>query len=293
MLSGLPADTLRAWERRYEAVVPDRVNGRRLYSQQDVQRLKLLKWAVDHGHRIGRIAGLSEPELLRLRDSAAQVDPSQVSEVAPQVQDLIALIKDFNSQADLELARLAGLMNPREFVFEIVLPLMREIGVQWHSGELTVAQEHLTSATVRNVLGSLIRVYGVNPNAPAIAFATTPGDLHEFGVLVAAMIAAINGFRSLYFGADLPLRDLADAAKRTQALAVVISLSPTLPKHEIPNRLTKLRQLLPPNTRLIIGGIRSENTGTLDLAHTWIAPSFEVFEELLLDLKRSSRAFPN
>ena len=70
-MTGLSADTIRAWERRYGAVVPARTDGNtRRYSASDVRRLGLLKEATDRGHRIGDIAKLSEGELAEIAGSA-------------------------------------------------------------------------------------------------------------------------------------------------------------------------------------------------------------------------------
>jgi len=63
-LTGIPVDTLRAWERRYRAVEPARDERGRLYDDDDLQRLKLLARLVERGHAIGRIANLPEPDVL-------------------------------------------------------------------------------------------------------------------------------------------------------------------------------------------------------------------------------------
>lgn len=58
-LTGIPETTIRMWERRYGVVEPARSSGNgRLYSRADIERLQLLKAAVDAGHAIGTIAGL-------------------------------------------------------------------------------------------------------------------------------------------------------------------------------------------------------------------------------------------
>jgi DNA-binding transcriptional MerR regulator len=63
-LTGIPPDTLRVWERRYDLVTPSRSEGGgRLYSQGDVTRLSVIKRLVDSGHAIGTIAELSLEQL--------------------------------------------------------------------------------------------------------------------------------------------------------------------------------------------------------------------------------------
>jgi len=79
-LTGVAIDTLRAWERRHRAVTPMRDDRGRMYTDADIARLRLLRGAVEQGHSIGRLAGLTDAELRRL---AATADSSAVSAVAP------------------------------------------------------------------------------------------------------------------------------------------------------------------------------------------------------------------
>lgn len=63
-LTGIPVDTLRAWERRYQVVTPQRTAGnRRFYAREDVTRLQLIKQLVERGHAISSVAALAEPTL--------------------------------------------------------------------------------------------------------------------------------------------------------------------------------------------------------------------------------------
>ncbi|MCB1043445.1 MAG: MerR family transcriptional regulator [Acidobacteria bacterium] len=280
MLSGLPPDTLRAWERRYKAVVPSRINGRRLYSQEQVERLKLLKWAVDHGHKISRVTKLSNAQIHNLQHQNQPAEPAYEG----QVRRIIDLIKNYRPEADVELARMASLMEPRAFVFELVLPIMRLIGKEWEAGKLSIAQEHLTSAAIRNVLGSLVRIYGVHTDAPAIVCATPPSESHEFGALIAAMIASIHGLRAVYLGADLPLEETSRAAHAVHALAVVLSIN-RLDAQTALEQTATLRDLLPAHTHLIVGGHATTHIPPQNAPAIHVSPTFEVLSQLLVHLK--------
>ncbi|TAL36489.1 MAG: MerR family transcriptional regulator [Alphaproteobacteria bacterium] len=83
-LTGIPADTLRAWERRYNAVAPRRCpdNNRRGYTRADLARLGLIKQLVDQGHAVSSVVHLPEEALKErmrihagLRADAAGRDP--------------------------------------------------------------------------------------------------------------------------------------------------------------------------------------------------------------------------
>ena len=83
-MTGLSVDTLRAWERRYEAVVPARDDRGRVYTDAHVQRLKQLAALVEQGHAIGRIAGLSDASLARLRHVAGAAARARRNDRGPR-----------------------------------------------------------------------------------------------------------------------------------------------------------------------------------------------------------------
>jgi len=258
-LTGLSIDTLRAWERRYSAVVPERSDRGRQYSQGQIERLSLLRTLVERGHAIGQIATLSEPALRELLNTTP---PETVNhDASPEGSEpliapvLEALGKFQHTRVNDELGRLAALLTPRDLIYRVALPLMREVGERWHRGEFGIAQEHLASASLRNVFGSLVRLHPARPDSKRILIATLAGDLHDFAILAAAMIAAINGLDPIFLGANLPAREVAQAAKTTAAEIVLIGYS--FAGGSDSRELRELASALPAATDLWIGGQKS------------------------------------
>lgn len=243
-LTGLSPDTVRAWERRYEAVVPERSDGNtRKFSAADVRKLTFLKGATEKGYRIGDIARLPEEELRGLIESEGAV-AAALSPPAGEVPGQVAFerlrgeyLEDVGRYRAREargiLARAAAVLDPQEFVLEVVLPIMRETGDLWEAGELTVAQEHLVSMQMRGLLDSILRVSAPHPGAPKIICATPPGQHHEFGALAGALWAAMRGFDVLYFGADVPADDIVEAAEATGAEVILLSVILVSSKRDI------------------------------------------------------------
>lgn len=235
-LTGLAADTIRAWERRYGAVEPPRTEGNtRRYRAADVRRLSLLKEATARGHRIGDIARLSEEELLGLTEAetalAAETRPHPADgdgtdEAYERVRkDYLAAIGRYETRRAGELlARASAVFGPRELVVDVVLPIMRATGDLWQAGQLSVAQEHLVSMQARSLFDTLFRLSSPHPGAPRLVASTPAGQLHEFGALGGAMLAAMRGFDVLYLGADVPEKDLVEAAERSGAAVVLLSV---------------------------------------------------------------------
>lgn len=253
-LTGLSIDTLRAWERRYQAVVPERSERGRQYSREQIQRLSLLRDLVERGHAIGQIADLNEEELRGLLTARPAVRQLAPEASGGMVEPILQAFLDFRyTQANEELGRLAALLSPRDLVYRVVLPLMRETGERTHNQDMGVAQEHLVSAALRNVLGSVMRLYPSQPGAPKMLIATLSGELHEFGILAAAMVASIAGMDVILFGPNLPARELARAAEKTEAAFVVIG---SCGDGTQASDVADLEAGLPPDTELWIGGKR-------------------------------------
>lgn len=229
-LSGLAPATIRAWERRYGAVAPDRTEGNaRRYSADQVRRLVLLREAVERGHAIGDVAALPAEELRSLAGEAGGGPALETGLTdrthARLLEDYLQELEVFNSRAAMELlSRTAALLPAEELVFQLLLPLLHEVGDRWERGELSVAHEHLMSGHLKGLLSTMVRLQGVAAGRPKVILATPPGQLHEFGALVGAFVTAARELEPVYLGPDLPWDDLALAVERGGAELVVLSV---------------------------------------------------------------------
>jgi methylmalonyl-CoA mutase cobalamin-binding subunit len=255
-LTGLPLETLRAWERRYEAVVPERGPRGRLYTDAQIDRLRLLREAVEQGHAIGLVSRHDTAALRALVEHGRQPPPPAPPAAPwPVLAPVMAAIERLDAPAaDAELGKLAALLAPRAFVFEVVLPLMRETGARWHRHEFSVAQEHLVSATLRHLLGALIRLHAPPGVAPTLVFATPAGELHEFGILAAAMLAASAGHGVLYLGPNLPTPDIVAAATGAGVRVVVLGLTAANHRNAAAHEIGLVAGRLPAPVELWVGG---------------------------------------
>jgi DNA-binding transcriptional MerR regulator/methylmalonyl-CoA mutase cobalamin-binding subunit len=226
-MTGISLDTLRAWERRYEAVTPVRSERGRLYTEADINRLRQLGALVDRGHAIGTVARLDDVQLTRLVESSEALSPGK-SEVAAaaRLDEITAALDDYDlGVIELAVNRYAAALAPRDLIFAVILPLLNEVGQRWQGGTLRPAQEHLVSAIVRSVLGGLLRVLTRTEAMPRVVFAAPSGERHELGLLCAAVLAAAEGFGVVYLGPDLPAADIWHAATRAEARIVIVSLT--------------------------------------------------------------------
>jgi DNA-binding transcriptional MerR regulator/methylmalonyl-CoA mutase cobalamin-binding subunit len=265
-LTGISLDTLRAWERRYHVVTPQRDDRGRLYTEADVQRLRLLNAVVQKGHAIGRLAALNDQELQALMaDSSIVADddtvatPVYTTEPAQAPRPVMAAIESLNyAEAERELSRLAAVLAPREFVHRVALPLMKQVGDAWHQGTLSVAQEHMTSALLRNLLGALIPLHRRSFPVAKLLFATPGGEHHEFGILLSAMLAAGGGLGIIYLGTNLPAEEIITVARKTAPQAVVLGFIGANGAQAGIVELQQIAQRLPSQIEMWVGGPRED-----------------------------------
>ncbi len=285
-LTSLSVDTLRAWERRYQAVTPERTNRGRLYTKDNIAKLILLRRLVEQGYTIGQIAPLGPADLQDLLAPAPISEPTS-SAANLQICQLAQWFADFDDiRANAELNRLAILTPPRDFVMQTLFPLMREVGERWHKGEIGIAEEHLVSASMRLLLGSLIRLHPPRPDSPRMLLATLSGDQHDFGIIAAAMIAATLGWSPLLLGPNLPVGEVARAVARTRPAAVVIGNSGR--KLEAP-ALCELAELVPPAVAIWLGGPLPDQSKSMLPTSIVLAGTMETFEKLCVEALPWSR----
>jgi MerR family transcriptional regulator, light-induced transcriptional regulator len=253
-ITGLSLDTLRAWERRYQAVVPERSHRGRQYAAAQIERLLLLGQLVQKGHAIGVIAFLSDQKLQSLLaeqpSRAAQRDASPPPDI---LAPILLAVGEFDAAAAAdEVSRLAAVLSPRDLVYQVMVPLMHEVGVRWHDGTLAIAQEHMVSQILRGVLGSLIRLFRRSQSATRMVFATPTGENHEFGIQASAMLASLAGIAPVYLGANLPAEEISQAARRTSAQVIVLGI--TAPSPSTAAEVSAIITAMPQATELWLGG---------------------------------------
>jgi DNA-binding transcriptional MerR regulator len=275
-LTGISIDTLRAWERRYNAVVPKRDDRGRMYTEADVARLQLLNQAVSAGHSVGRIATLSDQELRRLTVIAKAV--SKADARLPDTSALKAALVTLDSaEVDREASRLAAMLSPIELVRDALLPLLRDVGDHWNARRGGIAREHVMSSTLQHLFGSFLRFYGRRTGAVRLVFATPAGDHHEIGILAAAMLAAGHGLAVSYLGPNLPAEEIVEAAKSAGAHVLVLSLTFTQNTVRRQRDLRAILRTLPSTVELWIGGRNAGGYARLVGARSVVMPDFDTY----------------
>jgi len=288
-LIGVPVDTIRSWERRHALVSPERgAGGGRMFSEDQVQRLALVRDALAKGFSIGQLAKAKDEDLrslgqmldLRALESEERFEAAAANKL---LVTLVQAIEQFDyTAAERELNRVAAAMaDPRDIVHEIALPLMRIVGNRWHEGSITIAQEHIVTALLTGLLASMLRVYG-NPNpAVKVLMATPENEHHGFGILAAAMLAAAKGMGALHLGTNLPANEIVLAARKTRADAVLLGVCGANPDRVIA-AMEEIRKGLRGRIQMWIGGASEERLTHAAEQMGWgVLKNFRVFEDEL------------
>lgn len=251
-MTGLSPDLIRAWEKRHGVVTPIRgARGARLYSAADITHLRLLARVVGAGRAIGDVASLSRPELEQL---VVETPP----EASASREGLVGEVLDGLARLDhAAVTRLLGDavvgLGPRAFVHEVAAPLVQEVGARWEDGTLAIADEHLLSGILRNLLGSLIQSRRGSGLCP-IVLATPAGERHELGLLLVALVALDRGVDVAYLGTDLPAEEIVAAVRRSAARLVGVSLVFDENRARAALEVEAIQRALPAAVELWLGG---------------------------------------
>ena len=236
--TGVNPVTLRAWERRYGLIKPARTaKGHRLYSQQDVDRIKQTVSLLDRGISISQVSKNLETEPPENTQTSAH---SCDTWTAYRAQAIMAIIRFDENQLNL-LYNEALSLYPIDVVTEhMLLPLLVSLGERWANSDGSIAEEHFFGAFMRNKLGARLHHRHWTPTGKKLLVSCMPGEHHEIGTMLFTLAAHDHGFRIVYLGADMPLRELVLSAKRAACDAIVISSSIDPHQHILAHELPRL-----------------------------------------------------
>ena len=260
--TGLRADVIRAWERRHRAVRPRRSSGnRRLYTDDDIRRLTLIRRTVDAGWQIGQVARLSDAELEGLIDDHAgePLTPapalSSPERLEHHLERCLAVVGALDGEmlahqlesASVELSRV-------DLVERLLVPMMQRIGRGCSDGTLRTANEHLATAVLRSFLDTIRSAYPASDSDPGIVVTTPVFQHHELAALLVAVTARSEGWRTTYLGPNLPAEEIVAAVRQRGASTLALSITYPADDPSLDDELRKIGRLLADGAKLIVGG---------------------------------------
>ena len=250
--TGIAIGTLRSWERRYGFPEPQRLeSGHRRYALDAVERLRLVKDALELGNRPGAVVAAPPEALQQLLGAvpAAGVGPPSLE---GHLEALMATTLELDQEGlDRALQRAIDDLGVRRFVNGCAVPFLHEVGSAWIEGRLGVMHEHFASDRLKAALDQRRRGHG---GAATVVCATLPGETHDLGLYMSSLLLALGGARVIFLGADTPTEDIAGAASQSAAPGVLIGSSAAAPSTAVVPQLAALRRLLPAPVQIAVGG---------------------------------------
>jgi DNA-binding transcriptional MerR regulator len=228
--TGVPADTFRAWERRYGLPRPQRGDGgQRLYSERDIATIRWLRDRTSEGLTISQAVALLESEA----DAPPVSDQPRTYEALRA--DLAHALLHFDAPAADMILSEAFALYPLDLVcVNIVQPTLVDIGELWHTGRASVAQEHFASQFLRRKLLALLNIYDVPEGRATIVAACAPGEHHDLGLLLLALFLVRRNYKVVFLGADVPIEALQQAVGQVRPEILCISTAtPTTADHAL------------------------------------------------------------
>lgn len=251
--TGISKEVLRKWEDRYGFPVPERdASGHRAYAAHQTARLKLIKRLIDSGMRPAQVVALSEQALQSLVHEPTDDAPALP---AGNVMELMTLLqaRDRNvlaTRLKQEVARL-GL---ERFVLEVMCVLNGAIGAAWERGEIGIRDEHVYTEVIQSLVREEISRVARHDGQPRMLITTLSGELHTLGLLMVDALASSHGACCMSLGAQTPIDELAHAVADYHADIVCLCFSAAFPKRRILGLLKELRDKLPKQVEIWIGG---------------------------------------
>lgn len=221
-LTGINPVTLRAWERRYGLIQPQRTpKGHRLYATQDIDRIHKVLELLKQGFAISQVG--------KILDSHGDISTAPSARTRTDIwtdfqQKMLTAIDVFDEALLDQIYNNVLSLYPDDLVNTCLsTPVLRTLGQRWKETPDGIAREHFFTLYLRNKLGARIHHINMQSKGPLLLITCLPGELHEVGMLFFAIKAISHGYRVLLLGANIPLDQLPVVVEKRPCAAIVLS----------------------------------------------------------------------
>jgi MerR family transcriptional regulator, light-induced transcriptional regulator len=287
--TGVPATTVRAWERRYGYPMPAReAGGQRLYSEREIEGIRWLNDQTTQGVAISRAiamlrSGYGGPEPSASR--AAATAPRSFASLRSEI--LNALLALDPRRAEAVLSEAFALFSVEDVCLQLFEPLLVEVGDRWHAGELSVAAEHYITSFIRSRLFALLHAYQrPEVEGPLVFTACAPDEWHEIGIVLVSIFLARRGVAVRYLGPNLPLDALAELVAQQHPSVVALSAQTRETARALRGAAQMLSQGTPPHPRVVFGGQAFNRDAALreSIQGTYVGPNAEAAADAIASM---------
>lgn len=285
-MAGLSPHTIRAWEKRYQALKPARSdNGRRLYTAEEVDRLVLLAQLTHLGSNISQIAGLSDEDLKSMYSKIVQGGElfttsvlKREVDIADMKRQLVLSVENYEVSAISQLLSLAkNSVEPRVFALDILKPLIDEVSKIFQENRFQNAQVQALFAIIRFHAGNIIYSHFERSlkSSEKFVLAGLEPENHSFNLLITALLCCHHKKNFYYLNTNLPVVSVVEAVKAVEGTTLILSVPNSSPKTLA--FIQELNSLIPTKVKVWIVG--KEIEGKIKTAATF--SEYSKLDELL------------
>jgi MerR family transcriptional regulator, light-induced transcriptional regulator len=253
-LTGVPADTFRAWERRYGVPSPRRLpGGRRAYSARDVEIVRWLRTQTENGLTASMaVAQLKQDPQVLSRPSGPLPESLSPADLA---RDVVQGALRFDTMAVEQAISRAIAAHPLDVVcLEVAGPALVELGEMWHRGEISPAVEHFATQLVRRRLDQLAAILDSGTSRPLVVVGSAPGELHDIAPLIFSILLRRRGVHVAFLGPDVPPDAALDVARRLRPEVLCLCATTTDSAEALIQVANAVQALPAPVPHLTYGG---------------------------------------
>jgi MerR family transcriptional regulator, light-induced transcriptional regulator len=251
-LSGIKAHTIRIWEHRYNFLKPKRTTTNiRFYSNDELKTVLNIALLNKYGFKISHIDRMQPQEIREKILSLGDVNATQERIVNDLVQEMIDL--DMEKFEDIIAGYIAAKGIERT-VIQIIFPFLEKIGILWQTGHINPAQEHFVTNIIRQKL--IVAIEGTIPPVKqdkTFLLFLPEGEHHELGLLFIYYLIKSRGGKTIYLGANVPIKDVEYVLKLKKPDVVFLHMTATATTFNFEKFLNNIEQKFG-NTPTVISG---------------------------------------
>jgi len=239
-LSGIKAHTIRIWEKRFSIIKPKRTETNiRFYSDNDLKKILNISLLNNHGIKISKLVEMSEKEL---SEKVIELGSSSTDDSEVHIDQLITAMIDLEEESFVSaLKTITDKIGFEKAVTTVLYPFLHKIGILWHTGNITPAQEHFITHLIRQKMIVAIDQLPIPTKANKKVVLFLPeNEFHEISLLFYHYITKKFGLRTYYLGQTVPFTDLLTICKVYKPAAIITCITTAPGPDELPNYISEL-----------------------------------------------------
>jgi methanogenic corrinoid protein MtbC1 len=255
-LSGIKAHTIRIWEKRYNVLQPMRsTTNIRNYDLPSLQKLLNVVLLHNYGYKISRIAEHSTESIEVLvkeiiSDKSTKNHAINAFKMAMINFDQALFFNTYNA--------LLSEKSFRDVFYEVVIPLMQEIGLLWQAGTISPAQEHFITFLIKQKLllnTEKLQICEPRRTDKVFVLYLPENEIHDLGLMYINYEILHHGFKTIYLGESVSIESLTVMQKYYDNIVFVSYLTVQPSPDYVQEYINEFSsKLLTPSTNLIVTG---------------------------------------